>query len=146
MLHILHKFLYICSMEYDLQLCIGSRLRRLSRIVDNHFREAITDFNITENQMTILFFLYKNGKIEQGKIGEFLALQRSTVSRNIKLLEKQNYLVKSTHYRPDIELTSEGDKLVKQLVPLWNEVMNELIIKLGSFGMDTIGELEKKLS
>lgn len=140
-----HLFSYICSMEYDLQLCIGSRLRRLSRIVDNHFRQAINDFNITENQMTILFFLYKKGKIEQGKIGELLVLQRSTVSRNIKLLEKENYLVKSVNYRPDIELTAEGYKLVKQLIPLWNEVMNELAIKLGPFGMATIGELEKKI-
>ncbi len=61
-------------MKYDLSTCIGSRMRRLSRIIDGHYRRRIKEFGITENQMTILFALYKLGKIEQGKIGEFLAL------------------------------------------------------------------------
>lgn len=133
-------------MEYDLPLCIGSRLRRLSRIVDGHFRKAINDYNITENQMTILFFLRKKGRTEQGKIGEILGLQRSTVSRNIKLLEKENYVMKSSNYRPDIDLTLKGGELVDNLIPLWNEVMNELVDKLGPSGMETINELEQKLN
>ncbi len=133
-------------MKYDLQLCIGSRLRRLSRIADGHFRSKLSEFNITENQMTILFVLNKKGKIEQGKIGQTLVLERSTVSRNIKLLEKQNYVKRTSDYRPEIELSKKGNELVQKLIPLWEETMDELISKLGEDGLTYLSELENRLN
>nr|WP_298998347.1 MarR family transcriptional regulator [uncultured Allomuricauda sp.] len=133
-------------MKYDLQLCIGTRLRRLSRIADGYFRTHIADFDITENQMSILFFLKKIGAIEQGKIGENLALQRSTVSRNIRLLEKKNYVKSTNNYRPEIELSQKGNELVSMLLPIWENIMDELIEKIGTSGMEHISELEKKIN
>lgn len=133
-------------MKYDLQFCIGSRLRRLSRIADGHFRSQLSDFNITENQMTILFALRKMGKVEQGKIGQALVLERSTVSRNIKLLEKQNYIKRTSDYRPEVELSKAGATLVQTLIPLWEETMDELIDKIGADGMSHLEALENSLS
>lgn len=132
-------------MKYDLQLCIGSRLRRLSRIADGYFRSQLSEFDITENQMTILFVLSKMGKVEQGKIGQALVLERSTVSRNIKLLEKQNYIKRTSAYRPEIELSKAGNKLVQTLIPLWEETMDELIAKLGENGLTNLTALENSL-
>lgn len=136
---------YFYRMKYDLELCIGSRLRRLSRIVDGHFRSQLSEFNITENQMTILFALSKMGKVEQGKIGQALVLERSTVSRNVKLLVKQNYIQRTSAYRPEIELSKEGFSLVQALIPLWENAMDELIVKLGKEGLPLIEALEKRL-
>ncbi|WP_046742917.1 MarR family winged helix-turn-helix transcriptional regulator [Kordia zhangzhouensis] len=133
-------------MKYDLQFCIGSRLRRLSRIADGHFRRKLSEFNITENQMTILFVLKKMGKVEQGKIGQALVLERSTVSRNIKILEKQNYINRTSEYRPEIELSKQGNEMVKKLIPLWEETMDELISKLGENGLTHLTELENSLN
>lgn len=132
-------------MKYDFQLCIGSRLRRLSRIADGYFRSKLSDFSITENQMTILFVLSKMEKVEQGRIGQELVLERSTVSRNIKLLEKQNYVKRTSDYRPEIELSKKGNELVQNLIPLWEEAMDELISKLGEDGVAHLIELENSL-
>ena len=133
-------------MKYNLQHCIGSRLRRLSRITDGYYRKRLSNFNITENQLTILFALRKMGKIEQGKIGQALVLERSTVSRNVKLLEKKDFIKKTTGNRPEIELSKKGNELVQTLIPLWENAMDELIDKIGDEGMQYIKELEKKLS
>lgn len=133
-------------MRYKKQECVGARLRRLSRIVDGYYRKCLVDFNITENQMTVLFVLSVSGKIEQGKIGEKLKLGRSTVSRAVRLLEKQNLIERTAAYRPEVELTKQGEKLVKKLNPVWEEVMDELTAKLGDNGMQIIGELESKLN
>jgi len=132
--------------KYNLQHCIGSRLRKLSRIANGYYRKQFLDFDITENQLTILFALKKMGKIEQGKIGQALVLERSTVSRNIKLLEKKDFIIKTTGNRPEIELSKKGTELVETLIPLWENAMDELIDKIGDEGMQHIKELEKKLS
>jgi DNA-binding MarR family transcriptional regulator len=132
-------------MKYQLEHCIGSRLRRLSRIADSHLRKCLVNFDISENQMTILFALSELGKVEQGKIGAELCLERSTVSRNVKLLEKLKLVARTPDYRPKIELTAAGKTLVEKLIPLWEEVMDELMSKLGKAGTRPIETLEKKL-
>ncbi len=136
---------YICNMKYDLEHCIGNRLRRLSRIVDKQFRASLKDFDITESQLSILFALRKIGCIEQGKIGEALVLERSTMSRNAKLLEKKGVIIRTIDYRPEIELTQKGEKLVDTLIPIWEELMDNLMEKLGNNGMDIIESIENKL-
>lgn len=138
--------LYLCNVKHNLQDCIGSRLRRLSRITDGYYRKQLSNFSITENQLTILFALRKMGKIEQGKIGQALVLERSTVSRNVKLLEKKDFIIKTIGNRPEIELSKKGNELVQTLIPLWENAMDDLIEKIGGKGMQYIRELEKKLS
>ena len=132
-------------MKYELNNCIGLRLRRLSRIVDGYYRKNLIDYEITVNQLTILFLLSEAKKVEQGRIGKVLKLERSTVSRNIKLLEKKRLIRRSPEYKPEIELTTKGKNLALELIPLWEKSMDELTAKLGDNGMQIIKKLEMKL-
>ncbi len=132
-------------MKYQVEQCIGNRLRCLSRVVDRDFRASLKEFDITESQLSILFALTKLGKVDQGKIGESLFLERSTVSRNIKLLEKRGVLTKSSNYRPEIELTQKGFDLVQSILPIWESLMHTFIDKLGKEGIENIKSLENKL-
>ena len=133
-------------MKYDLEHCIGNRLRALSRIVDKQYRLKLKAFDITESQLSILFALRKMGKVEQGKIGETLVLERSTVSRNVKLLEKREIITRTSDYRPEIELTTKGDELVNTLIPIWKNLMDDLMTKLGLEGLSPLETLENKLT
>jgi DNA-binding MarR family transcriptional regulator len=132
-------------MKYKLEHCVGNKLRRISRIVDTQFRISFKDFNVTENQVTLLFVLYSHGKMDQGVLGKQLGLERSSISRNINVLVKDGYVEKSFEYRPEVFLTKKGINLVKQLIPLWEEVMDKLILEIGEEGVSMINHLEKKL-
>jgi len=129
-------------MKFEINQCVASRLRRLSRIADSYLRKQLEGFDITENQMNILFILYKLGRVEQGVIGKKLVLERSTVSRGVKLLEKQEYVKRTSDYRPDIELTSKGKVLVEKLIPVWEKFMDDICGKMGDKGMEQIEKLE----
>jgi len=133
-------------MKYEIQNCIASRLRRLSRITDGYLRKALVDFDITENQMNILFVLNKLGKVEQGYVGKILILERSSISRGIRLLEKQKYIKRTSDYRPEIELTKKGIDLVQILLPKWENFMDEIYEKIGDDGLKHISDLETKLN
>ena len=132
-------------MKYETHQCIASRLRRLSRIADSYLRKELAAFKITENQMNILILLNRLGKIEQGIIGKKLVLERSTVSRGVKLLEKRKYIKRTAEYRPEIELTSTGVAMVQKFMPFWGKFMDELYDKIGTTGMKHLEELENKL-
>jgi len=132
-------------MKYKLEHCVGKKLRLISRFVDTQFRSSFKDFNITENQATLLFVLSSHGKIDQGILGKKLGLERSSISRNINVLVKSGYVEKSFEYRPEIFLTKKGKDLVKQLIPLWENVMDKIILEIGEDGVQMINNLEKKL-
>jgi DNA-binding MarR family transcriptional regulator len=132
-------------MKFDVTQCIGNRLRCLSRIVDNEFRIMLKDFDITESQLSILFALSKLGKTEQRKIGDTLFLERSTVSRNIKLLENRGVVSRTASYRPEIEMTKQGELLLHQILPIWESLMTNLCDTLGEEGLSGLKTLEQKL-
>ncbi len=133
-------------MGYDVSECIGSRMRRLSRIIDSHYRKRLKEFGISENQLTLLFALYKMGKVEQGKVGQVLSLERSSVSRNIKLMIRAGWVERTTDYRPKIVLTNKGIQLSELIMPVWEETMDELTHMLKPNGLNLIAKLEKKLT
>lgn len=95
--------------------------------------------------MTILFALHSLGKVAQHQIGQNLALEKSTVSRNLSHLEKKGYVTRGEAYHPEVNLTPKGKKLVLQLIPLWEKVMCELVEKLDATIFDSITEIERKL-
>ncbi|MEL6917391.1 MAG: MarR family transcriptional regulator [Bacteroidota bacterium] len=132
-------------MKYALSHCVGFRLRRLSRIADGHIRKVLSDHKITENQVTLLFTLHEMGSVEQGKVGEALCLERSTISRNFKLLEKQGLVLRTNEYRPEVELTDKGMELTKRLIPKWEKAMDILVGKLNDEGMGSLQNLEKRM-
>jgi len=132
-------------MKYNLEHCVGNKLRRLSRIVDGYYRSSLKDFDITENQMTLLFVLNSKGTMDQGVLGKALALERSSISRNINVLQRNGYVAKNDEYRPQVFLTQKGTDLVKQLIPLWEKVMDNIILEIGDEGIDMINKLEQQL-
>lgn len=67
------------------------------------------------------------------------------MSRNIKLLEKRNIVDRTSDYRPQIELTTKGEALVDTIIPVWENLMDDLMSKLGSDGITPIASLEEKL-
>lgn len=95
--------------------------------------------------MTILFTLHELGRVEQGKVGEVLCLERSTVSRNIKLLEKLNLVLRTTDYRPQVELTTKGMDMVKTIVPEWEKAMDMFMDNLEDDGIDSLKKLEDRM-
>lgn len=132
-------------MKYNLDHCIGNKVRRLSRIVDNQFRSSLKGYNITENQMTLLFLLHSMGTVDQGVIGKKLFLERSSVSRNVNVLHRNGYVAKNSEYRPQVSLTKDGTKLVQQLIPLWENIMDRIVSEIGEDGVNMINKLEEKL-
>ena len=133
-------------MRYKLEDCAGSRLRKLSRIVDNNIRDFLKDFNITESQLTILFALYETKEIGQGELGKELALERSTVSRNINLLVKAGFVNKTEDYRPGIRINPRGRKLVEDIIPHWERTTDALVKKLGEEGLKALNLLEERIN
>jgi len=114
-------------MKYEVEECIGSKFRGISRKIDAIYRKHLEGTNITENQLSIMLALSKTGKIEQIEIGRILNLERSSMSRNLTRLIDQGFIHKEGAVnRPLISLSKDGLQKVTSLMPSWERAMDEV--------------------
>jgi DNA-binding MarR family transcriptional regulator len=131
-------------MKYEIQECIGSRLRGLSRKVDSIYRKHLEGKNITENQLSVMMALYKTGKIEQIEIGRMLNLERSSLSRNLTRLINQDFIIKEGAVnKPMISLSEKGIQKVESILPFWEQTMDEVIGLLDEKALTGFNDFEK---
>jgi len=130
-------------LDMDLSVCFGARFRRLSRVVSGAYNEALKPFELQISQVNILFAVSMNPGIYQADIGDYLFLQRSTLSREVARLIKLkliNSIVEKGSRSAKLTLTVEGEELVKRVRDIWVEVQSDLEEKLGK---ETLYEFEK---
>ena len=133
-------------MKYEIEQCIGSRLRGLSRKVDSIYRKHLEGANITENQLSIMMALYETGEIEQIEIGNLLNLERSSLSRNLTRIIDQGFIVKEgPTNRPLISLTQKGTLKVDSVIPAWERAMDDVLSLLNEKALAGFNHFENRL-
>ncbi|WP_400078694.1 MarR family winged helix-turn-helix transcriptional regulator [Winogradskyella sp. R77965] len=119
--------------------CYSGRIMRIDRIISNIFRDHISNFGLTNSQLSILFYTSKKGIVSQSLLSEVLYLEKSSVSRNMKRL-LQAKLLQKTNSR-QIEITLKGKKLLEDVIPEWNKAMekvNSILKPEGQHAFDLI--------
>lgn len=122
-------FPYASTLEVR-DTCLCLHLQRAARAAARRFDEAFRPFGLTNGQFSLLMSLNRPEPPVMGDIAKLLALDRTTLTANLKPLERRG-LVES---RPDpadrrsrrLNLTREGEELLGKAYPVWRETHAEL--------------------
>ena len=125
-------------------ICFSGRMMRMDRIVSKIFRKHLASFNLTNSQFSILFITSKKRVVTQQKLADMLYLEKSSVSRNMKRLLDAEFIRKTTTRQ--IEMTTKGKKLLEQLIPKWENAMQEVNEILGEEGQIAFNTLYTKIT
>lgn len=123
--------------------CISSKMMRCNRIVANIFRNHLKDTDITNSQLSILFYVAKSKNVTQTDISIFLAMEKSTVNRNIKRLLSKGYL--ESEFNSVLNTTNKGNRVLEKIIPKWNNAMSEVEKILGKEGLSSLDIIQTKL-
>lgn len=97
-------------------------MRLLTPIYKKHFRKH----GITLSQWSILSVLTCNGTIAQSDLGRMLALDRSTISRDLKRLIKGGWIYRDGAVNKlDIMITEKGMDYIEGIIPDWENAKEE---------------------
>jgi DNA-binding MarR family transcriptional regulator len=105
--------------------------RSITQIYDHHLRPLKVRFS----QMNILMLITAAGPISAAEIGSALSLEKSTLSRNLKVMENQGWIKRQpgvSGLRNHYQSTASGKRLVCQAEPLWRLAQDEVEELLGS--------------
>lgn len=129
--------------------CIGMRVRRAARVVANHYDKHLKPTGLKGTQFTLLNTIFMNPAAGIGQLADILGLDRTTLNRNLKPLERNGLIRSGSGKDPrtrTLELTNEGTKILQNALPYWMEaqsgVMETLDHRIMRL-MDDLSELEK---
>ena len=72
--------------------CACASLRRASRALTQLYDEAVRPYGLRVTQFTVLQVLDRVGEIGQGRLSEILAMDSTSLSRTLKLLEQNAWI------------------------------------------------------
>jgi DNA-binding MarR family transcriptional regulator len=116
--------------------CLGSRVGRLHRIIGRHFDEALRPLGLSLSQMEILSALTLiGGPVKPSVVAEILVVERSTMSRNLTLLEQRG-LVETTDHSASgrslaVAITGQGTSALADAQSAWTKAQAALVDVLG---------------
>ena len=110
--------------------CMCLHLQRAARAAARLFDEAFRPLGLTNGQFSILMSLNRPDPPKMGHVADFLALDRTTLTANLKPLERRG-LVEIVPDPDDrrsrrLKLTQDGETLLLKAFPIWRDTHAEM--------------------
>lgn len=110
--------------------CISYRLRRAARTAAKRFDAALRPAGIRNTQFTFLAALDQLGPTSVGDLSKILAMDQTTVTRNLKLLIRNGFIQEAPAEDGRVHLATlskDGEKVFQQALPLWRQMQTQLL-------------------
>ena len=137
----------ICAQSIESE-CIGARIRIINRKVTRMYDDALRPLGIRFSQMNILTFVTVRGPIQAFKIADGLSIEKSTLSRNLNILEENGWIKclpgESGNAR-NVKITRAGGSLLKKAAPEWAKVQEKVKALISESTVKALIEAESNL-
>ncbi len=122
------------------KVCTVFNLRKASRAVTQLYEEIMRPSGTLPTQFTLLAATRAMGPVTISRMAKELVLDRTTLTRNLKPLERKGLLVvvcvKDDQRSREVSLTSKGIRKLEESIPYWIDAQNKTRQALGSERLD----------
>jgi DNA-binding MarR family transcriptional regulator len=115
--------------------CTAAKLRRTSRALSNAFDERLAPAGIRSTQFSLLVAVRLAGGMSLTGLAERLALDRTTLTRNLKPLLREKLLRRAPSKDRRVRLlalTAAGERVMALALPLWEQAQQSIVEGLGA--------------
>jgi len=121
--------------QNNLQNCACFNIRKSARVLTQQYDEALQFVGLRSTQFSILAMISRVEAITITELADSLLMDRTTLTRNLRPLEKQN-LVKTVPGEDRrtriISISKIGLSKLKEAIPLWKQVQQTFIDYMGA--------------
>ena len=122
--------------------CLCLHVQRAARALGRRFDEALRPFQLTNGQFSLLMSLNRPEPPTIGSVSALLAMDRTTLTANLKPLERRG-LAKVSVDAADrrsrrIVLTPAGRSLLSTALPIWTAEHAAIDARLGGSNADRL--------
>ena len=116
------------------QDCACATLRKTSRTLTRMYDEALKPSGLLATQYIVLVAIQKDQPATIGQLAETLVMDRTTLTRNLKPLEKSGLIASGRgedQRMHVVSLSLKGKTAVEKAFPLWRTVQSHVARTLG---------------
>ncbi len=113
--------------------CLNYILRRTSRLVTQHYDQALKPAGVRAGQFNLMVPVALRGAFSVTELAELVGMERSALARNLKPLERKGWVtvtVGADRRTRIVHLTRNGERLLLKAYPLWKQAQTELTAAL----------------
>lgn len=115
--------------------CLCLHVQRAARALARRYDEALRPTGLTSGQFSLLMALNRPEPPLMGAVAAVLAMDRTTLTANLKPLERRGLLVVSVDPQDRrgrrLALTEAGREALIEALPIWRRVQAEIAALLG---------------
>ena len=127
--------------------CASLNFRRTARAVTRLYDLALQASGIRSTQFAILVGIAKKQPISIGALADMLGLDSTTLTRSLRLLEKEGLIGVSKRAEKRqrfLSVTDKGEQALARSVPAWRAAQERFVSTIGSeYWVELRSELEK---
>ena len=125
--------------------CFNLAMRKSTRIITQFYEERLAEVGLKVGQFTLLRAVHYRKKTTNKELQKILVLDQTTLSRNIKPLIRDGLLTITTDHQDQrskiISLSTKGEITYQKALPIWRDIQQTLVEKLGSNEVSAILKL-----
>ena len=110
--------------------CLCLHVQRTARVLARLFDDAFRSLGLTHGQFSLLNAVNRPSPPGMGEVARLLAMDPTTLSANVKPLERAGLLTlradEADRRARRLELTAAGHELLARAVPLWKRTHRRL--------------------
>lgn len=110
-------------------LCHCTNMRRASRALTRFYDELLEPSGLKVTQYSLLNHIKRLGPLTMNELSTAIRLERTTLVRNLKPLEKKglvSVITEKTAKAHEVQLTEAGRKVLEAATPYWNQAQQYL--------------------
>jgi len=108
--------------------------RRTARALTQMYERALRPSGLRATQLTILQVLVRAGEVSQGRLGEMLAMDSTSLTRTLAIMRRAGWIAErrgEDRRERRVWLSSAGEAKLRRALPAWEKVQALLRGKLG---------------
>ena len=110
-------------------VCLCTNLRRTARAISNIYDAALAPTGIKITQFSLLRAVQRHEPIAISVLAEEMALDRTTLARNLAPLQRDRLLALSAgsdQRVTEVRLTDAGRRAIEKALPFWKKTQHEV--------------------
>ncbi len=125
--------------------CYCTNLRRSANFITDYYDNAMKQAGLTAAQYYLLINLFRLQKANITHWAQRVGLDRSTMVRNIKVLENRGFIEITEGHGKMYRLSALGVETLEAAMPLWNEAQRKMEVLLGEKDIEALMRIADKL-
>jgi DNA-binding MarR family transcriptional regulator len=124
-------------------------MRRGSRALTQLYEDSLRPVGLRASQFTILQTLSLAGEVSQGKLGQMLVMDSTTLTRTLAIMSRRGWIARRAAEDRRvtlIRLSDSGKAQFGRALPYWEDVQARVMRKLGRSQWDGLRSLSNHVT